>query len=151
LDVTTLRPWGPAFVVLMMMTVSSGCSSSGASSQSAGSRQALAGTSWLAEDVGGRGVLDHPQTTMSFDQAGRVSGSGGCNRYGGPVAISGETIRFGPLASTRMACPPAIGDQEGRFFAALQSTTRFVVDPEDKMVLYDAAGQAVATFSRVAP
>jgi heat shock protein HslJ len=149
--VTTLGRCGQAFAVLLMMAVSSGCSSSGASSQSAGGRQALAGTSWLAEDLGGHGVLDAPQTTMSFDQAGRVSGNGGCNRYGGPVEVSGEAIHFGPLASTRMGCPPAIGDQEGRFFAALQATTRFVVDPEDKLVLYDAAGQAVATFSRVAP
>ncbi len=111
----------------------------------------MAGTSWLAEDIGRRGVLDNPPTTMSFDQAGRVGGSGGCNRYGGPVEVSGETIRFGPLASTRMACAPAIGDQEERFFAALQSATRFVFTAEGKLVLYDATGDAVVTFSRVEP
>jgi putative lipoprotein len=148
----TPRPWRPAFAALvMMMTALSGCSSSGASAQSVGSGQALPGTSWLAEDIGRRGVLDNPQPTMSFDQAGRVSGSGGCNRYGGPVEISGEAIRFGPLASTRMACAPAIGDQEERFFAALQSATRFAFTPEDKLVLYDATGTAVVTFSRMEP
>src|SRR5512147_1737545 len=148
----TLRPWGPVFAALVtMMTVSSGCSSSGASSQSSGNRQALAGTSWLAEDIGRRGVLDNPRTTVSFDQAGRVSGSGGCNRYGGPVEVSGEMIRFGPLASTRMACSPAISDQEERFFAALRSATRFVVTAEGKLVLYDATGNAVVTFNRAEP
>ena len=111
----------------------------------------MAATSWLAEDIGRRGVLDNPRTTVSFDQAGRVSGSGGCNRYGGPVEVSGETIRFGPLASTRMACSPAISDQEERFFAALRSATRFVVTAEDKLVLYDATGEAIVTFSRVEP
>ena len=111
----------------------------------------MAGTSWLAEDIGRRGVLDNPRTTVSFDQAGRVSGSGGCNRYGGPVEVSGETIRFGPLASTRMACSPAISDQEERFLAALRSATRFVVTAEDKLVLYDTTGNAVVTFSRVEP
>lgn len=88
---------------------------------------------------------------MSFPQAGQVGGSGGCNRYGGPVDITGEAIRFGPLASTRMACSPAIGDQEGRFFAALRSATRFVVTAEDKLVLYDATGDAVVTFNRAEP
>ena len=134
--------------LVVMMIVLSGCSSSGATSQSSGSGQALTGTAWIAEDLGGRGVLDHPQTTMSFPQAGQVGGSGGCNRYGGPVEVSGELIRFGPLSSTSMACSPAIGDQEKRFFAALRAATRFVVTADDKLLLYDVTGEAVVTFSR---
>jgi heat shock protein HslJ len=146
-----VRGWGLAIATVVMMIVSSGCSSSGASSQSFGNGQALTGTAWIAEDLGGRGVLDHPHTTMSFPQAGQVGGSGGCNHYGGPVEVSGDSIRFGPIASTRMACATAISDQEGRFFAALRSATRFVVTVEDKLVLYDATGEAVVTFSRAEP
>jgi heat shock protein HslJ len=135
--------------LMMVMSISSGCSSSGASAQSLGSGPALAGTSWLAEDIGRRSVLDNPQTTLSFTQTGQVNGHGGCNRYGGPVEISGEAIRFGLLASTRMACGPTIDDQEARFFAALRSATRFALTPEGKLVLYDASDAPVVTFSRV--
>jgi heat shock protein HslJ len=148
----TPRPWGPAFAALVMvMSISSGCSSSGASAQSSGSGPALAGTNWLAEDIGRRSVLDNPQATLSFTQTGQVSGHGGCNRYGGPVEISGEAIRFGPLAATAMGCPKAIGDQEERFFAALQAAKRFALTPKGKLVLYDASDAPVVTFSRLEP
>jgi heat shock protein HslJ len=146
------RPWRPAFAALVMvMNISSGCSSSGASPQPSASGPALVGTSWLAEDVGGRSVLDNPQATLSFTQTGQVSGHGGCNRYGGPVEISGEAIRFGPLAATAIGCPKAIGDQEERFFAALQAAKRFTLTPEGKLVLYDASDAPVVTFSRLEP
>jgi heat shock protein HslJ len=53
-------------------------------------RASLIGTSWLAEDIGGRGVIDRAQTTISFEPEGRVAGSGGCNRYFGAVTIKGD-------------------------------------------------------------
>lgn len=50
---------------------------------------------------------------------GRVSGSGGCNRLSGSVRISGDTLTFGPLAATRMACSPAVNAQEQTFLTVL--------------------------------
>ena len=85
----------------------------------------LTGTAWIAEDIDGRGVIDTLQSTLRFEAEGRVSGTGGCNRYFGPVTIDGGALAFGPLAGTKMACPPAIMDQEQRFLAALAKVTRF--------------------------
>lgn len=103
---------------------------------------------WLAEDIGQRGVLDRAQSTLDFGEAGdRVSGRGGCNRYTGPVEITGSDIHFGALAATRMACPPALMDQEQRLFAALDNARSFGLTAEHKLVLYDGDGNALARFS----
>jgi heat shock protein HslJ len=72
----------------------------------------LLGSSWLAEDIEGQGVMDILQTTIGFDVDDRIAGSGGCNNYFGLAVIKGSTISMGPLGSTQKACPPAIMDQE---------------------------------------
>jgi putative lipoprotein len=79
----------------------------------------LAGTGWIVEDIGGSGVVDRSRTSMLFGADGRVSGLGGCNRYNGGYMLDGASLRFGPIAGTMMACPPALAEQEQRFHAAL--------------------------------
>jgi heat shock protein HslJ len=61
-------------------------------------------------------------------EAGQISGRAACNRYGGslregesPGAIAG----IGPLAVTRMMCPPPQMEAEQRFLAALEQLTAF--------------------------
>ena len=41
---------------------------------------------------------------------GRVEGFAGCNTFQGPYRAGGTTVTFGPLATTRRACP---GDRGG--------------------------------------
>lgn len=62
---------------------------------------------WLAEDIRGGGVIDRLQTVLQIGADGAVSGSGGCNSMTGTATISGDSITFSPIASTRMACTPA--------------------------------------------
>lgn len=105
-------------------------------------------TSWLAEDIRGRGVIDDAQSTVSFDGDGRVSGSGGCNRFIGSVEIRGESIAFGNLASTRMACAPALMDQEHKFLDALAAARSYrFANPGHKLVLVGADGALLVRFS----
>lgn len=63
---------------------------------------------WLAEDIRQGGVIDRLQTVLEIAADGRVSGTGGCNRISGKATISGDRIAFGPVASTFMACTPAV-------------------------------------------
>jgi heat shock protein HslJ len=57
---------------------------------------------------------------------GRVSGSGGCNRYSAGIVETGPLeFSIGPAASTRMACPDPAGGFEDRYFSALQAANRF--------------------------
>lgn len=103
---------------------------------------------WLAEDIRGRGVVDRMQTTLSIAADGTVSGSGGCNHYTGTATIAGARISFGPLATTRMACTPAVMEQEQKFFSALTVVRAFRVDPATrKLFLLDLTGTPVVRFS----
>jgi len=84
----------------------------------------LTGTEWVLEDLGGNGVIDNAQATLSFLENGRVSGRGSCNRFSGTAHITGDTIKIGPLISTRMACAEAVMNQEAEYLKALESAER---------------------------
>lgn len=106
----------------------------------------LRGT-WLAEDIDGAGVIDDAQSTLEFTPEGRIAGRGGCNRYGGSVKVSGASLLIDQVFSTKMACAPALMDQETRYLAALQAVRSFRMDGS-KLVLVDATGAARLRFSR---
>ena len=94
------------------------------SSQASGADR-LTGAVWLAEDIRGGGVIDNAQSTIKIDAAGKVTGSGACNRLFGTARIAGGTVAFGSMGTTRMACPPAVMNQEQKFLAALADTRTF--------------------------
>jgi len=94
----------------------------------------LPGTSWLVEDIDGRGVIDMAQTTIQFGEEGDVRGSTACNRYSGQVGIDGAELIFKPMAVTRRACPQAIMDQEQRFLAAIHNARSYKIDDEKRLM-----------------
>ncbi len=100
----------------------------------------LVGTDWLLEDLAGTAVIRGVQATLAFPEAGKITGKGSCNSFFGSVEISGTTIKFGPLGSTRMACPEPVMDQESKYLAALQDAERF--DRTDSHLLIYCKGFA---------
>jgi len=85
----------------------------------------LLGTEWLLADLNGTPPLPKVQSTLSFE-AGRVAGNGSCNRFTGSATISGDALKVGPLASTRMAClNDNVGAQEDKYLKALGAATRY--------------------------
>lgn len=105
---------------------------------------------WLAEDIGGGGVIDSLQTTLEISGDGDFFGSGGCNRYRGQLKADGETLAFGPAAATRMACPEAAMNQEAKFFKALESVARFSYEAETrKLTLAGKDGKPLAVLARM--
>ncbi|OWU82387.1 META domain-containing protein [Phaeobacter sp. 22II1-1F12B] len=103
----------------------------------------LTGREWLVEDIDGNGVIDNARTTLIFDGEGRVHGSGGCNSYTGAYEIDGDQLSLGPVASTRKACVPALGDQEAKFFAALNEVERFEISPTGALILTGPNGHSI--------
>lgn len=76
--------------------------------------------------------------------AGRqVTGFAGVNRYTGARADEGEVL-FGPLATTRMAGPPAAMELETRYLAALQQATGWRL--EDGALVLLSGEATVLTF-----
>jgi heat shock protein HslJ len=96
---------------------------------------------WRAETIDGGGVLDRVQTTLEIRDDGIVSGTGGCNRYAGSAHVDGERIRFAPMGSTRMACAPAVMNQETKFHRALARAAAWRIDEaRRKLTLLDDRG-----------
>ncbi|MGO1118429.1 META domain-containing protein [Rhodovibrionaceae bacterium A322] len=79
----------------------------------------LYGKTWVAESIFGKPVVDASRSSIEFQPDGKVNGRGGCNSYFGTYEIDQGILSFGPLGATRMACAPALDDQEMRFFDAL--------------------------------
>ncbi|HEY0213835.1 MAG TPA: YbaY family lipoprotein [Paenirhodobacter sp.] len=105
--------------------------------------------SWLAEDIGGGGVIDRAQSVLNLGPDGTVSGTGGCNRISGKATLDGQKISFGQMASTMMACPPALMDQERKFLDALSAARSWQIDPvQRKLRLMDEAGKTVVQFAQ---
>lgn len=109
----------------------------------------LVGTEWLVEDISGLGVIDNEQTTLRFEEEGRVSGITGCNRYTGSVTMEGNNIRFGPLASTRRACVQALMDQEQKFLEAMEAVRAYAIDAETGLLHLTKGEATLLRLSRV--
>lgn len=96
---------------------------------------------WLAEDIDGGGVIDRLQTTLEIRDDGIVTGTGGCNRYAGSANVDGTSIKFLPMASTRMACSTAAMRQESKFHSTLERVRAWRIDnAKQKLLLLDAQG-----------
>jgi putative lipoprotein len=108
----------------------------------------LVGTAWQLEDLGGAGVIDNSMTTLEFIEAARVGGRGGCNRFFGSVEITGESIKFGQMGSTQMACVEALMNQEGRYLKALGAAERYALNG-DQLLLYSKGFDKPLRFTRM--
>lgn len=119
------RPWFLGALLGVALAVS-GCASMGGGALVPPS---LAGSSWIAEAVDGEGMVGRPPITLTFESAERAVGSTGCNRYFAAVRMSERArLRFGQPGSTRMACPPAVMEQEQRFLAAIEAVRGYRLD-----------------------
>jgi heat shock protein HslJ len=85
----------------------------------------LIGTKWELEDLAGKVVVDEARATLEFTGDGMVSGHGSCNRFRGPVVVTGDSIEFGPLVATRMFCGEAVTNQETEYLTALNAAQRW--------------------------
>lgn len=89
-----------------------------------------------------------PSTSISalFTSDGKVGGSSGCNRYSGTYTVSGNTFQISsPLASTMMACPQEIMDQESAYLKALSEVKTYSVTG-DQLTLNDANNKTILVF-----
>ncbi len=108
---------------------------------------ALGGHHWRlqdATDAQGRRIdalLVRPELPVQFDIAdGRIRISNACNGISGDVSIDGDTLRFGPMVSTKMACAdPAVMALDSEVSARLQGNATFQLLETDPPQLVWAA------------
>lgn len=110
----------------------------------------LIGAEWSATGVNnGKGgvasLVADTVITATFGEDGPLFGSGGCNRYRGRFTVDGARITIGPLATTRMACPGPVMEQEAQYLAALGRATTWRIDG-DTLELRDDDGALQVSF-----
>ncbi len=104
---------------------------------------------WIVEDIAGGGAAKEQRARLELADDGAVIGTGGCNRMVGKAAVAGDTIRFGAIASTQMACLPAIMEQEAQFFAALEKVRGWRIDEAgSRLQLLDDKAKPLLTLGR---
>jgi heat shock protein HslJ len=117
------------FTVACAMTLLVGCGTP--NSHAAEPAKPLVGTQWTLTQMDGKAVavaegLRTP--TLQLDAtAKRASGVSGINRFFGSYESSGATLKFGPLAGTKMGGPPAAMAVESAFLKAMASVTSFTI------------------------
>ncbi|MET0639079.1 MAG: META domain-containing protein [Hyphomicrobium sp.] len=98
--------------------------------------------SWAAIELNGRPV-EGPTLDYTTDQ---VSGTGGCNRFNGPISIEDDAVQIGPLASTKLTCEGK-SDVETQYFAALGAARSFVIQ-DDTLTLKAEDGHDLVKFKK---
>ncbi|ABN56070.1 MULTISPECIES: META domain-containing protein [Methanoculleus] len=110
----------------------------------------LSGRSWHLTsywtEEGEVPVIEKTDPIIAFTDAGRVSGTSGCNIFFGGHDLSGSTLRIHDIESTKMTSTPEVLDQEKVFFTLLQKTRAYTIDG-DCLRLFDASGREILSFT----
>lgn len=110
----------------------------------------LEGTTWTLdtifdEEVASSTAGDAKSTLLIAD--GAISGSTGCNTFNGAVTVGDDSLSTGELATTRMACAPAVMGQETAVLAVLSGDPAFgVKGPILTLTLPDGRGLIYRAF-----
>jgi heat shock protein HslJ len=106
------------------------CGHGGASGPTSGEPATITGVEWrLAAIQWSDGRTTRPDDPARYlfelGSDGRVTGRADCNRLTGSYTLDAHALRFGPLATTRMACPP--GSLDAEWLRALGSASSWLV------------------------
>lgn len=113
------------------------------------SGQDLTSSIWLLGELNGEGLIEGTTITAQFDETGSVGGTSGCNNYNTTYEVSGNQLTFNePIASTMMACPEPVMEQERDFLVVLAETATFEIAGEE-LILRDVDGNERARFNSV--
>ncbi len=145
----TLARLGLFLAFLAISLVVAGCDDAGGDSGGASPAAApsLAGTSWSAFTINGVRPIGPVAPTIRFTDSA-VSGSAGCNSYGGTYGFEpgSGAIRFDEkaLAMTAMACvDERIMNQEGIFVRGVSTATKATRTGDGRLILTGPAGEIV--------
>jgi heat shock protein HslJ/membrane-bound inhibitor of C-type lysozyme len=103
----------------------------------------LRGRDWRIVRVDGRDLAADAGATLAFGADGRAGGETGCNRFFATWRLTGESLAFVGLGSTRKACAAPLMEQEQRLLAALDRVRAFDFGPDGSLRLLDGKGVAV--------
>lgn len=104
------------------------------------------GAEWVVEDLAGTGIIDRSRMTIEFLDENRIAGRASCNRYGGSYELTGEGVSFSSLYSTKMACAPALMNQEDQFLKLLSEVKLASIGRNGELILTTVSGEKITAF-----
>lgn len=127
--------YGKSFAAAMLLLA--GCTSTPEEAAT------LVGPVWIAEQVAGAALPVDPQVTLHFAADGSAAGKGGCNQYSGPYQTTGNSISFGAMISTKMACDGAIMEREQAYLDLLGRVSSYELRNNAELILYADDGKRI--------
>lgn len=107
--------------------------------------------SWYLVTLGKTLLQDGtPTPTLELHEDGTVAGSTICNQINATMTVTGEKLKFGPVATTRRACMDATtAERERLFLASLEQTSAWRMNtPGDMLTLLNDQAQPLLVFHR---
>lgn len=95
---------------------------------------------WRFTELNQAPLIANSHLTMTFTIDGQVYGSASCNRYTSSFTLTGESLTFKPGASTKMACPINLMQQEQEFLQLLPQLRSFNREPDGALILLSTSG-----------
>ncbi len=140
-------------VVAMLVIACGGSATPSPSSPSSSGGSSLNGTWQLVSYTGADGTQANvpialtPSITFAGDAA---QGNAGCNTYNAIATVSGNTVHFSNVASTKVACPPPASVVEAAFLQGLNLASEWKVEG-DTLTMSAPRGQPpILVFKRAA-
>ncbi|WP_102143427.1 META domain-containing protein [Mycobacterium hubeiense] len=99
--------------------------------------RALTGTHWIVHSlVSSEAVmtsvdLEQARPSLTIAADGAVTGSTGCNQFNGRATFSEGSIDFGPLATTKRACPGELAEIEQSVLRVLSGRVQATIDADE--------------------
>lgn len=96
---------------------------------------------WMAEDIGGKGIIDGSEVTLMFSSDGKIGGRSGCNGYSANYRMDGEGINVvPPMIGTKMVCASSVMSQEQAYQKLVEMASSFSVTPDGALLVKSADG-----------
>ena len=112
----------------------------------------LVGTDWVLDSYStGRDAISSVITgttiTAKFTDDSKITGSAGCNHYGGEYLLDGANLSVSSLFSTLMYCgePEGVMEQEARYLGLFDSVAGYRIDG-DRLDLLDEVGKVLLSY-----
>jgi heat shock protein HslJ len=105
-------------------------------------------TAWRVSSINGVEIPSEQGAMVTFGD-GRMSGSVGCNRLGADYKFADGKLSFGPVMSTKMACPDPVGKQEHDFVSILEALASTAFRGDGAMVLTAKNGGQIVLMQSI--
>jgi heat shock protein HslJ len=78
--------------------------------------------------------LTRRSATLEFTAKGEMSGSTGCNSFGGSYELTNQTVTPGSLLTTQIGCPTGLAEQEAHVMAVLSGSFTVAIEGDQLTV-----------------